>query len=127
MLSDFRFADHSPVSDSDYVLRSAGALGVGEFNLFELADRWRHGVSRPEQALELVFVHYLHTGAAPPWVRQFCQTVLGLANAGTLDPWRFGARPLRTQPLAQSAGWAPVALTAGAAVLLYAAFLFRLA
>ena len=127
MLSDFRFADHSPVSDSDFVLQSAGAIGVGEFDLFELADRWWHGDARPEQALELMFVHYLHTGAAPPWVRRFCQTVLGMANTGTLDPRRFGARPFRTQPLAQSVGWASVARSTGAAVLSHAMFLLRLA
>lgn len=125
MLPDSRFADHPPVSDSDYILQSSGALGVGEFDLFALADRWWHGDARPEQALEPIFLRYVHTGAAPLWVRRFCETVLDLANKGRLDPRRFGARALRTRPLARMTGWKLLALTVGAAAFMYRLFLRR--
>jgi len=104
MLSEPCVADRSPVSDMDFVLQCAGALGVGEFRLFKLADRWWHGDDRPEEGLEPLFAHYLRTGAAPLWVRWFCRTVLDLAAQGRLDPRQFGARPLRTVPLAGLGG-----------------------
>lgn len=123
MLTEPRFADRPPVTDSDYVLQSAGALGVGAFNLFELADRWWHGDGRPEGALERLFVHFLRTGAAPPWVRQFSAAVLERANNGKLDPRRFGARPLRTRPLARWGGRRAVMLQVGAPALLLVVYM----
>lgn len=123
MLTEPRFANRPPVTDTDYVLQSAGALGVGAFNLFELADRWWHGDGRPDAALERIFVHFLRTGAAPPWVRQFCDAVLELANNGKLDPRRFGARPLRTRPLARWDGRGAVMLQVGAPALLLVVYL----
>lgn len=123
MLTASRIADHPPVSDTDYILQSAGALGVSEFNLFELADRWWHGDACPEKALERFFVHYLSTGTAPPWVRQFCRTVLDMAEAGNFDPRRFGASPLQTAPLESLERPNSLALGVGVPALLFGIFL----
>ena len=123
MLIVSRFADQAPVSDADYVVQTAGALGVGELNLFALADRWWHGDDRPEKALERIFVHFLRTGIAPAWVRQFCRMVLDLANAGELDPRRFGVRPLRTVPLARLHGRNNAVLKIGLPALMFGVYL----
>lgn len=123
MLTVSRIPNVPRASDSHYVLRSAGALGIGEFNLFELADRWWHGDGRPVTALERIFVHYLYTGAAPPWVRQFCRTVLEMADSGELDPRHFGAPSVPARPPRPSNGRASFMLDVAGPALIFAMFL----
>ena len=105
---------------SDYAAWLARYLGT-----HGVTDIILYGDARPEQALEPIFLRYVHTGAAPLWVRRFCETVLDLANEGRLDPRRFGARALRTRPLARMTGWKLLALTVGAAAFMYRLFLRR--
>ena len=77
------------VTDSSDVVameRAKAALGVGEFEIFVQAYRWRDGKAPEGARLDRLFVSYLNTQMLPPAVRHYCREVEAGAASGKSFP-----------------------------------------
>lgn len=73
------------------VVRAAGALELREIDFFRLAHRFWYGRRAERAALDRSFGRYLTQRQVPFWVRHTARQVLADAEAGSLDPRRYGA------------------------------------
>lgn len=90
-LRDRRYFDEKRIPrDSLSVARTACALSVGEFRVFEIAYQDWFGEKGEEKLIEKHFVRYMFNDIVPAWVRHFCKKILLREDEGTLDPAEFG-------------------------------------
>ena len=87
MLSAFKqlYSLEEPEGDQNVVAQAANLLGVGEFQLFQLAHADWFGTEAETKSLEPIFFRYLMHNQTNPWVRHFARRIIYLANSGTLE------------------------------------------
>ncbi|NIP73204.1 MAG: hypothetical protein GWO16_09340, partial [Gammaproteobacteria bacterium] len=62
--------------EANVVAEAANRLGVGEFQLFQLAHTAWHGREVDPHQIEAVFFDYMLHDRVPHWVRQFARNVI---------------------------------------------------
>ena len=84
----------------DDVIKSAEALGISEYDFFDLSYRRWFCQEPNDKALEQAFVDYMFHQNVPPWVRHLTRQVLARQKRGRLNVASFGALDYRRkQPL----------------------------
>lgn len=74
-------------TDAMQVAEVAARSGLSEYAVFACAYAHWHGNDAPPAVLERRFAHYLHSGAAPPWVRHYCRAELRRPFVDRAAPW----------------------------------------
>lgn len=73
-------------SDRALVCSAANVLGVGEFQVLQLAYRSWFGHELPEATGDELFSSFMIRNQAPHWARHFARAILTRDKAGVLDP-----------------------------------------
>jgi hypothetical protein len=88
------FFDEKKMSDDvAEVLEAAALLEVTEFELFRIAWRKWHGGEIGDTQLERHYLPYMFKSQVPVWVRGLARRVIADAEAGRLEPTRYGVMP----------------------------------
>ncbi len=93
--------------EDNVVAQAANRLGVGEFQIFQLAHADWFGAEADTKQLEPVFFRYLMEDQTDPWVRHYARRIVDLDDRGVLDTGdahyhRYDARSMR--PLSRASG-----------------------
>ena len=93
--------------EDNVVAQAANRLGVGEFQIFQLAYADWFGTEADAKRLETVFFRYLMHDQTDPWVRHFARRIIDLDDRGALEGdsehyHRYDARSMR--PLSRASG-----------------------
>ena len=109
MLSALKILYSLEEPEDNIVAQAANRLGVGEFQIFQLAHADWFGAEADARQLEPVFFRYLMHDQTDPWVRHYARRIVDLDDRGVLDTGsahyhRYDARSMR--PLSRvSAVW----------------------
>ncbi len=93
--------------EDNVVAQAANRLGVGEFQVFQLAHADWFGAEADAKELEPIFFRYLMHDQTDPWVRHYARRIVDLDERGALDTesahyHRYDARSMR--PLSRVSG-----------------------
>ncbi len=107
MLSRLKILYSLEEPEDNIVAQAANRLGVGEFQLFQLAHADWFGTEADPKQLEPVFFRYLMNDQTDPWVRHYARRIVDLDERGVLDTegahyHRYDARSMR--PLSRVSG-----------------------
>ena len=107
MLSGLKILYSLEEPEDNVVAQAANRLGVGEFQVFQLAHADWFGTEADAKGLEPVFFRYLMHDQTDPWVRHFARRIVDLDDRGVLDTnsehyHRYDARSMR--PLSRVSG-----------------------
>ena len=107
MLSALKILYSLEEPEDNVVAQAANRLGVGEFQIFQLAHADWFGVDADAKRLEPVFFRYLMHDQTDPWVRHYARRIVDLDDRGELDTadahyHRFDARSMR--PISRVSG-----------------------
>ena len=107
MLSGLKILYSLEEPEDNVVAQAANRLGVGEFQIFQLAHADWFGKEADAKRLEPVFFRYLMHDQTDPWVRHFARRIVDLDDRGVLDTGsehyhRYDARSMR--PLSRVSG-----------------------
>ena len=107
MLSRLKILYSLEEPEDNVVAQAANRLGVGEFQIFQLAHADWFGTEADTQWLEPVFFRYLMNDQTDSWVRHYARRIVELDDRGVLDHdnaryHRYDARSMR--PLSRASG-----------------------
>lgn len=107
MLSALKILYSPEEQEDNVVAQAANRLGVGEFQVFQLAHADWFGAEADAKELEPVFFRYLMQDQTDPWVRHYARRIVELDDRGVLDSdnahyHRYDARSMR--PLSRVSG-----------------------
>ena len=107
MLSALKILYSLEEPEDNIVAQAANRLGVGEFQVFQLAHADWFGAEADAKELEPVFFRYLLHDQTDPWVRHYARRIVDLDDRGALDTdnahyHRYDARSMR--PLSRVSG-----------------------
>jgi hypothetical protein len=107
MLSALKILYSPEEPEDNVVAQAANRLGVGEFQIFQLAHADWFGTEADAKRLEPVFFRYLMHDQTDPWVRHFARRIVDLDDRGALERdseryHRYDAGSMR--PLSRTSG-----------------------
>ena len=107
MLSALKILYSLEEPEDNVVAQAANRLGVGEFQVFQLAHADWFGAEAEAKELEPIFFRYLMHDQTDPWVRHYARGIVDLDDRGVLDSdnshyHRYDARSMR--PLSRVSG-----------------------
>ena len=107
MLSRLKILYSLEEPEDNVVAQAANRLGVGEFQIFQLAHADWFGAEADTKQLERVFFRYLMQDQTDAWVRHYARRIVDLDDRGVLDTdnaryHRYDARSMR--PLSRLSG-----------------------
>lgn len=88
----FWLPDDPDTADLGNVIEAAEALGISEYDFFQLAFRLWNGREPRRVVLEKAFGDYMFHQTVPPAVRHLAREVLSRETDGTLNAARLGAQ-----------------------------------
>ncbi len=102
------------------VMDAAAALGIREYDFFDLAFRRWFGRRAETRFLERVFADYMFHRTVPPWVRSLGREVLSRMEAGTLSKAALGAGIYQRHEKIPRLGWLNGIMSGLAVLAVYA-------
>lgn len=107
MLSALKILYSLGEPEDNIVAQAANRLGVGEFQIFQLAHADWFGTEVDARRLEPTFFRYLMYDQTDPWVRHFARRIIELDDRGALEIdsahyHRYDAKSMR--PLSRRKG-----------------------
>ena len=85
MLSALKLFYSLEEPEDNIVAQAANRLGVGEFQIFQLAHADWFGTEADVKWLEPIFFRYLMQDQTDPWVRHYARRIIDLDDRGALE------------------------------------------
>ena len=113
-------------SETGPIVNAANLLGIGEYQLFELAYADWSGHDPDSKIIDHSFSIYMFEGMAPPYVIRFARHIEEGLRAGTVNREKLGIPPrYPTYPLQRRIGYLALTLLGAIMFFMFAVIYFE--